>query len=154
VAEGGSPPLAAVGLMAVGYVSACPVQSAGLAVLWLGHGLELVGCRGGGPGRWTARLALRRATLRWWWSHSSAMRMAWSGRREILVLAALRLWQLPDRGLGTFLGGSGRLSSRAWCEATSGRKLSAEAPTTAMPAGVVTLLGASLWVPSPRYGSG
>jgi hypothetical protein len=49
VAEGGSPPLAAVGLIAAGYVSACPVQSAGLAVLWLGHGLEFVGCRGARP---------------------------------------------------------------------------------------------------------
>jgi hypothetical protein len=36
----------------------------------------------------------------------------------------------------------------------SGRKLSALAPTAAMPAGVVTLLGASLWLSSPRYGSG
>jgi hypothetical protein len=49
---------------------------------------------------------------------------------------------------------SGRLSSREWCEDFSGRKLSALAPTAAMPAGVVSLLRASLWLSSPRYGSG
>jgi hypothetical protein len=34
-----------------------------------------------------------------------------------------------------------------------GRKLSASAPAAAMPVGVVTLLGASVWLSSPRYGS-
>jgi hypothetical protein len=63
------------------------------------------------------------------------MGMAWSGRLEIMVLAALRVWQLLDRVSGTFLGGTGRLSCQAWCEVIYGRKLSAEAPATAMPAG-------------------
>jgi hypothetical protein len=53
------------------------------------------GCRGGGPGRRTARMALRRATWQRWWSHSSVMRMAWSGRWEFLELAALRLLATP-----------------------------------------------------------
>jgi len=35
-------------------------------------------------------------------------------------------------------------------EGFSGRKLSASAPTAAMPAGTVTLLGAPLRLPSPR----
>jgi hypothetical protein len=35
-----------------------------------------------------------------------------------------------------------------------GRKLSASAPTAAMPAGIVTLLGLLLWLSSLHYGSG
>jgi hypothetical protein len=38
-------------------------------LLWrLPHRGRDYACRGGGPGRWTARASLRRATWRWWWS--------------------------------------------------------------------------------------
>ena len=40
------------------------------------------------------------------------------------------------------------------CEDFSEPKLNTLAPTAAMPVGVVTLLGASLWLSSPCYGSG
>jgi hypothetical protein len=45
---------------------------------------------------------------------------------------------------------AGSLRSREWCESFFGRKLSASALMTVMPAGVVTLLGALLWLPSPH----
>jgi hypothetical protein len=45
---------------------------------------------------------------------------------------------------------SGRPSFRERCEVFSRRKLYASAPMAVMPAGVVTLQGASLWLSSPR----
>jgi hypothetical protein len=60
----------------------------------------------------------------------------------------------PRSRFGGLTRDSGRLSSRKRCEDFSGRKLSALAPTAAMPVGVVSLLRASLWQSSPRYGSG
>jgi hypothetical protein len=54
----------------------------------------------------------------------------------------------------TIPGDSGRLSSGKRCEDFSGRKLSVLASTAVMPAGVVTFLGASMWLSSRRYGSG
>jgi hypothetical protein len=99
------------------------------AVCWSSHGLDFV------------RMSLQRGTWRWWWSHSSVMKMAWSERRGTLVLAALQLWQPLDCVWEAQLGHSGRLSARAQCADASGRKLSAPAPTMSMPGSVVTLLG-------------
>jgi hypothetical protein len=67
-------------------------------VMLVGPWARVRGCRGGGPRRWTARTALRRATWRRQWSLSSVMWMTWSGRWGILVLAVLRLWHLADCG--------------------------------------------------------
>jgi hypothetical protein len=60
----------------------------------------------------------------------------------------------PRSRFGGLTRDSGRLSSREWCEDFFGRKLSALAPTATVPAGVVSLLRAALWLSSPRYGSG
>jgi hypothetical protein len=60
----------------------------------------------------------------------------------------------PRSQFGGLTQDNGRLSSRERSEDFSGRKLSALAPMAAMPAGVVSLLRASLWLSSPRYGSG
>lgn len=78
-----------------------------------------------------------------------AMWVARSGCRGLLVLAALRLgrtqivcWKLGSRTVG---------GPRCQCgEGFFGRKLSAPAPTSATPAGVVTLLRAALWLLSPH----
>ena len=44
----------------------------------------------------------------------------------------------------------GDMSVWMWCEGFSEQKLSAPAPMAAMPVGIVTLLGALLWLPSAR----
>jgi hypothetical protein len=47
--------------------------------------------------------------------------------------------------------GQGKLSSRERCEDFSRRKLCTLVPTTAIPAGVVSFFGASLWLTSRCY---
>jgi hypothetical protein len=63
------------------------------------------------------------------------------------VVAALRQRHLPDHVLKVALGDSGQAAGV--CEGFSGRKLRVVTPAVAMPAGIVTLLRAPLWVPSP-----
>jgi hypothetical protein len=70
------------------------------------------------------------------------------GVGDASILAAPRSW------FGGLTRDSGRMSSRERCEDFFGHKLSALAPMAAMPAGVVSLLMASLWLSSPHYGSG
>ena len=53
-------------------------------------------------------------------------------------------------GLGTVGSSKYQIGDEGFSE----RKLCAPAPTAAMPAGVITLLGAPLWAPSPRQRSG
>ena len=71
-----------------------------------------------------------------------------------LVLAALRQSQLPNRVLEAGLRTVGGSTYQTWCEDFSERKLSAFAPMAAMLAGIITLLGASLWVAQSRWGPG
>ena len=69
--------------------------------------------------------------------------------------AAFRHRHLPDHVVGAWLGDSGWSEiSGAGLEGFSERNSSAPAPTAAVPAGVVALMGALLWVPSPHQGSG
>jgi hypothetical protein len=66
-----------------------------------------------------------------------------------LVLAGLRLRHLPDHAMKTGLGDIERFDSGRVCR-FSGRKPRVLTPTAAMPAGVVTNLGALLLVPLAR----
>jgi hypothetical protein len=60
----------------------------------------------------------------------------------------------PRSQFGGLTRDSGQLISREWCEDFFGQKLIALVPTVAVPAGVVSLLRASLWLSSLRYGYG
>ena len=65
------------------------------------------------------------------------------------MVAARRQCHRPDRGVKAGFGAE-RGQMVGVGEGFSGRKLCVSTPTAAMPAGVVTLLGAALWVPFPR----
>jgi hypothetical protein len=64
------------------------------------------------------------------------------------MVAVLRQRHLPDHVLKVTLGDSGQ--AVGVCEGFSGRKLRVVTLAAAMPAGIVTLLRAPLWVPFPR----
>lgn len=61
---------------------------------------------------------------------------------------------IPDRVLAAYLGDNERGGRRGAFEGFSGRKLCASAPSAAMPAGIVTFLGASMRLPFARQGFG
>jgi hypothetical protein len=112
------------------------------------------GSRGGGSGRWIVRSALRRAALRWWWLISLVVWAARSGQRGILGLVVFRQWRLPDHALEVRFGVGGRTTVLRCGGGDFGRKSSALAPAATTPVGVVTLLGALLWLPPKHQCSG
>jgi hypothetical protein len=73
---------------------------------------------------------------------------------EEQALTVLRQWQLPDHNMKSRLRDMRYPIFRTCEKVFPGESLALLTPMAAMPTGVVTLSGASLWVPSTRWGSG
>lgn len=88
----------------------------------------------------------------WWWPNSLVVWMERSWATRDLGVAVLWQWRLSDHSVEVWFGGDGHVNRgasmmRGW---DFGRKLCTSALAMVMSVGVMSLLAASLWPPSPR----
>jgi hypothetical protein len=104
-------------LVSVVYAVVLPFQTHWIAVCWSSHGLEFGGCRGGGPGSWTA----------------------WMATTSNVLVVMVSLFGHGDSVERTV--GDPGVDGASALEDVFGQKLSASTPTTVVHVGVVPLLG-------------